>query len=70
MTEEQRNYKKQHYLLSHDKKRVWCIHCGKIVEERESLPDYLMFIGGVLIKQNLLCTEGNDEPYTEEPKKK
>lgn len=49
------DYKKEHYKLDHDGKKVWCVHCKKVVEERDNLPDYALFMGCVWIKQNLPC---------------
>jgi hypothetical protein len=46
----------KHGLLDHDEKKVWCTVCGKIVEERDSLPDYFIFMGGVWAGQNLPCS--------------
>lgn len=61
------DYKKSHFLL--DKRKtvggveVFCTHCKKILEKRDSFPDYGMFMGGVWIKQNLPCN-----PYEKELK--
>ena len=52
---EEKDFTKRHYKLDHDDKKVWCVRCKKVVEERGNLPDYSMFMGEVWIKQNLPC---------------
>lgn len=50
------DYKKEHKELDHNSKQgVFCPHCGKTIDDREELPDYGMFMGGVWIKDNLPC---------------
>jgi hypothetical protein len=54
------DHKLEHKELDFDESKggVVCTHCGKLVEKRESLPDYGVFMGGVWAKQNLPC-----QPY-------
>lgn len=54
---EEIDFTKRHYELDRDDTKVWCTRCGKIVEERDFLPDYTMFLGGVFIKKNLPCSK-------------
>jgi len=51
------DYTKEHKSLEKDKTKVWCSHCKKIVEERDELPDYALFMADVWIKQNLPCNK-------------
>lgn len=51
------NHLKRHFKLDRDDKKAWCVLCKKVVEEREKLPDYSLFMSGVWIKQNLPCKE-------------
>lgn len=60
------NYQQEHYKLDHKNGKVFCVHCKKVMEERDHLPDYGVFMGSVWAKRNLPC-----EPYerpTEETK--
>ena len=57
------NWKEEHKSLEKDDKKVWCSHCGKVVEERSEIPDYALFMGSIWIKQNLPC-----KPYKILPK--
>lgn len=65
-TERTYNWKKEHKILEKDDTKVWCSHCGKIVEQRDGgLPDYSLFMSEVWIKQNLPC-----KPYKNRQNKK
>ena len=55
LTKRSYDYKKEHYKLDRTNNTVWCSHCGKTVEKRDSIPDYAVFMGPVWIKQNLPC---------------
>lgn len=59
------DYKLEHKELDHTpEKGVYCTWCGKTVDDRETLPDYGIFMGAVWIKDNLPC-----KPY-DNPNKK
>lgn len=53
---------KRHWELeSKNDQDVVCTLCGKVLEHRDELPDYIGFMGAVLIKQNLPCVPLNDD---------
>ena len=49
------NHKERHFRLAIENRKVVCLHCEKVVEERDSIPDYWRFMGTVWAKQNLPC---------------
>ena len=54
------DHKKRHWELekSQNNTEVICTRCKKVLEHRDGgLPDYIGFMGSVLIKQNLPCEE-------------
>lgn len=53
------NKSKRHWELEKSgDEDVICSRCKKVLEHREGgLPDYIGFMGGVLIKQNLPCKD-------------
>jgi hypothetical protein len=66
MTDRTYDFTKEHKELDHDREKgVYCTHCGKVLDKRESLDTLaMMMLGAVWAKQDLPC-----KPY-EKPEKK
>ncbi len=56
LTKRTHNYREEHFKLEKNGTKIICSHCKKVVEEREEMPDYAVFMGPVWIKQNLPCS--------------
>jgi len=60
-------HEETHLLLDHDGHRIWCVHCGKTLEVRNSLPDYVLFMADVWRHRNLPCNPFPENSLTKQP---